>query len=124
MKRRKTKAYTDEGVPRYVRCYDNGGETFDRYTVVLTNLRIGYQMYLAMSEHPFHPQGFGQHETSQTPIDSPAYGHLGRKVTFESLPPDVQRCVMQDYRELWGQHESDPVLYPWRIPFGQETLPT
>ena len=23
-----------QGTPRYVRCYDNGGETADRYTVV------------------------------------------------------------------------------------------
>ncbi len=26
------------GIPRYVRCYDNGGESFDRYTVVFTGL--------------------------------------------------------------------------------------
>lgn len=103
-------------VPRHIRVYDNGGETFDRYTVVYTgryrrNPRDGYQ-YVGMSEHPFHPQGFGQHgETRDRPCDYaehsnhvPPVGkscHLGKRITFADLPADCQRLVLRDYRELW-----------------------
>jgi hypothetical protein len=97
------------GVPRWVRCYDNGGKTIDRYTVVFcgryqsklwkdgrtTELRPGYQgrlesfprpavfNYLAMNAAPFHPQGFGQHgETRDHPCDVNRWGFapmVGRK---------------------------------------------
>jgi hypothetical protein len=39
-----------------IKVFDNGGETFDRFTIV--NLEDG-EVYGA-SENPFHPQGFGQ----------------------------------------------------------------
>lgn len=46
-----------------VRIYDNGGKTFDRFTVVYMNEPEGEGLYGArgMSEHPFHPQGFGMY---------------------------------------------------------------
>jgi len=54
------------GIPKWVRCYDNGGKSIDRYTVVFGKKTIGYEgypgrsfMYLAMNSAPFHPQGFG-----------------------------------------------------------------
>ena len=53
------------------------------------------------SAEPFHPQGFGQHGSSDHQIDYPSYGHLGKKVTFESLPVNVQRFVLTEYRDLW-----------------------
>ena len=60
------------GIPKYVRCYDNGGVDVeggsgDRYTVVFSgNFPKGEGInkeypYLAMSESPFHPQGIGLH---------------------------------------------------------------
>ena len=120
------------GVPKYVRCYDNGGKTFDRYTVVYTgkyrnipgrgccpkNGPLDFQN-VGMSEHPFHPQGFGQHGESERQIDvnksgfAPAVGrsnHLGKRILFVQLPPDCQKLVLRDYRELWG------------LPFPGETL--
>jgi hypothetical protein len=61
------------GIPRYVRCYDNGGETFDRFTVVFSgryrHLTGGEFWHVGMSEHPFHPQGFGQHGGHTQQID-------------------------------------------------------
>lgn len=107
------------GIPRWVRCYDNGGtegETFDQYTVVYTNLREkaparGYGIYVSMSEYPFHPQGFGQHgESKNGPIDRPTYGHLGRKIKFTDLPDDCQRLVLRDYTEYWDLKLSDPTV--------------
>lgn len=111
------------GVPRYVRIYDNGGETFDRYTVCFTGkagaLRspgcaTEYQ-YLAMSENPCHPQGFGQWGgTKGQPADTmrdkpgwhwpPAMGrkcHLGKRIAFADLPEACQRLVLRDYAEIW-----------------------
>jgi hypothetical protein len=94
------------GVPKYVRCYDNGGKTFDRYTVVFTG-RYTHKTrqcfwYVGMSENPFHPQGFGQHgEQKYLPIDRPTYGHIGKKIKFEQLPTDCKKLVIQDYKDLW-----------------------
>jgi hypothetical protein len=76
-------------------CYDNGGRSFDRYTTMflhITGWRHGEFCYLAMSERPFHPQGFGQH----------GYGcvgrHLGKRIPFSTLPPDCQKAVLQDLK--------------------------
>lgn len=103
------------GVPRWVRCYDSGPDVGDRYTVVFTGRYTkvaGEFHYLAMSAHPYRPQGFGQHgETCLRPCDvngwgfAPAMGrrcHLGKRVPFSALPADCQRAALADYRELWG----------------------
>lgn len=87
---------------KYLRCYDNGGSTADRYTVVFTRKRVAGQfMYLGMSAHPTHPQGIGMHGFSDTHIDRPRYGHLGKKIRFEDLPRACQRVVERDYIDLW-----------------------
>ncbi len=109
------------GVPKFVRCYDNGGTekeggSIDRYTVCFTggyrklfpeSMRRHYGerewfQYLAMSGSPFHPQGFGQHGESAQQIDRPTYGHLGRKIKFVDLPEDCRKLVISDYRQIWG----------------------
>jgi hypothetical protein len=103
------------GVPRYVRCYDNGGESADRYTVCFTG-RAGSQdgeySYRAMSESPFHPQGIGVWGSSKgNHCDvnkwgfAPALGrkcHLGRRIQFADLPEDCRKLVIREYREIWG----------------------
>jgi hypothetical protein len=135
------------GIPRWIRCYDNGGGfsrfcrkclhftdavkcdinscghstidasedrgTADRYTVVFTGHypgRCGCD-YVSMSCHPFHPQGIGVHGNHDRVIDCPEgsfpptvgdKGHLGRRITFQRLPPDCQRLVLRDYMEIWG----------------------
>lgn len=94
------------GIPRHIRCYDNGGET-DRYTVVFTNVGRfcpelrGGALYLGMSTHPFHPQGFGQHGESRDQIDRPKYAHLGKKIRYVDLPPDCRKLVRTDYVAYW-----------------------
>lgn len=94
-------------VPRYVRCYDNGGETADRYTIVFTGNYTrrtnGAHVYLGCNAEPTHPQGIGQHgESSGGPIDRPSYKHLGRKVPFSTLPESVKHVALSTYRALWG----------------------
>ena len=101
-------------IPRYVRCYDFGGDG-DRYTVVFTGRirsKCGEFPYLGMNGAPFHPQGIGQHGSTQDkPCDTnkwgwaPAVGrsnHLGKRIEFIELPIDCQKLAWRDYAEIWG----------------------
>lgn len=82
-----------------LRIYDNGGKTFDRYTVVFMNQEEYKGMYsaLGMSREPFHPQGFGQHCSAMPGR------HLGKRIKFNQLPEDCKRCVLQS---LGGSNEQ------------------
>ena len=76
-----------------IRCYDNGGRSIDRYTVVFMDwpeVRPGVFAALAMNVAPFHPQGFGQHCTARPGR------HLGRRVQLADLPEDCQKLVRMD----------------------------
>ena len=75
-----------------VKCYDNGGKTADRYTVVYLELVSGLRYYNAvgMSCAPFHPQGVGQHCTAQLGR------HLGKRIAFDDLPDDCKILVEND----------------------------
>src|SRR6266404_5211679 len=108
MKTRK-QSLMPNGVPRYIRCYDNGGKTMDRYTVVYTGNYRGrcgtefekcWYQHRCMSAFPFHPQGIGMSGESQDQIDinkwgfAPAVGrknHLGKRIPFSELPVDCQK---------------------------------
>lgn len=95
--------YNSEGGPTWVRCYDNGGESADRYTVLFTRKRVAGQfMHLGMSAYPCHPQGVGMHGFSDQPIDRPAYGHLGKRIHFHDLPAECRALVAEDYADLWS----------------------
>jgi hypothetical protein len=75
-------------------CYDNGGKTCDRYTVVYLSFPEGHRgLYSAraMNERPFHPQGFGQSTSCAYPIRT-----IGRRIPFSFLPEDCQKLVKQD----------------------------
>jgi hypothetical protein len=110
---RRWDALMPRGEPKYVRCYDNGGRTFDRYTVLYVgkipgNLP-GWTQYVGMSAGPFYPQGFGQHGEIQGPRPDapkgwpPAIGrkcHLGTRIEFADLPPDCRNLVIADYVEM------------------------
>lgn len=106
------------GMPRYVRVYDNGGKTFDRYTVVYTGRAavdrtgvVAQWPYVGMSEFPFSPQGVGQHGFSEhRQCDLNKHGwpkqigstcHLGKRIEFIKLPKDCRDLVMADYKAIW-----------------------
>ena len=102
LKERRKERLMPGGIPRYVRCYDNHGETIDRYTVVFTKRKSPYP-YLGMSDNPYHPQGIGMHgEEKDFIIDRPNYGHLGKKISFMDLPFACRLAVILDYKGLWG----------------------
>lgn len=105
------------GAPRWIRLYDNGGETTDRYTLILTNAGraqrtlVGWTVGRGMSASPYSPQGFGLSFEYRERIDVDAHGfppamgrkgRLGRRIAFAELPEPCQRSVMSDYCELWG----------------------
>jgi len=96
--------FMPNGIPRNIRVYDNGGKTFDRYTVVFTGNYKGRNGcdYLGMSENPFSPLGVGQHGSDKSVIDHPSYSHLGKKIQFSDLPEDCKKAVISDYKEIWG----------------------
>jgi hypothetical protein len=76
-----------------IRIYDNGGKTFDRYTVVFMDQpepQPGTFAALGMSHNPFWPQGFCQHCSAMPGR------HLGKRIKFEDLPEDCQKLVKQD----------------------------
>jgi len=115
--RERKKRLMPGGVPRWIRCYDNGGKTADRYTVVYTGLynnlnrpKRGGERYAepflyfhtGMSTNPFHPQGFCQHGESTTgPIDWPRYSHLGKPIAFLELPSSCRNVIVTDYMSIW-----------------------
>jgi hypothetical protein len=113
------------GIPRWVRCYDNGGPDMpggscDRYTVCFTGAAVvgrapnypSEHYFRAMSADPFWPQGIGLWGSNPNcACDSlngkwpPALGrrcHLGVRIRFQDLPADCRRLIRRDYRELWN----------------------
>ena len=76
-----------------IACYDNGGKTIDRYTVVYLDepeRAVNTFAAVGMNAEPFHPQGFGQHTTAMLGR------HLGRRVALSTLPADCQKLVARD----------------------------
>jgi len=98
------------GIPRYIRCYDNGGASADRYTVCFTgryrHKTGGSYWYIGMSSEPTHPQGVGMLGEHTERIDYPSYQHLGKPITFKELPEACQAVVIDRYRYLWDIEEN------------------
>lgn len=65
---------------------DNGGESIDRYTIIMDGAVYG------MNDSPFNPCGFNQYcgETSNHPDDM---SHCGEYVDIQDLPTDVQKAI-------------------------------
>jgi hypothetical protein len=86
-----------------LRLYDNGGKSFDRYTILPPRWAKGsaYRRNhggawaaIGASANPFHPQGFGQH------CDVMPGPHLGKRIAWGDLPADVQRFARQEWPEF------------------------
>lgn len=113
-KTKRTANLLPNGTPRYIRCYDNFGETLDRYTVIFTGNYThqtgGAHWYIGMNGAPFHPQGIGMDGENARQIDIDNWGfppklgrknHLGTRVEFSSLPDDCRALTLQRYKYLW-----------------------
>jgi hypothetical protein len=83
--------------PEYVlSCYDNGGKTVDRYTVLIGGSlhveglsRTRSVQYLGMSEAPSHPQGFSQ--WGEMPSCNRTV--CGKPIAWLSLPKHIRTHV-------------------------------
>ena len=100
--RRSRRRWLEQAPDSVVACYDNGGKTADRYTVLFgppiwsptyaqANYRTGVDPRLvpclAMSGAPTHPQGVSEWcEVLRGP-------HLGRKVRWLDLPEEIREHV-------------------------------
>lgn len=127
MLRKRMASLMPGGVPRWIRCYDNGGDpetggSGDRYTVVFTGAACakacgGEHPYRAMSDAPYHPLGTGlwcsdewravdcYGKDGKRYVWPPAIGrkcHLGTRIRFEDLPEDCRRLVLDDYLDVWN----------------------
>lgn len=78
-----------------IKCFDNNGESADRYTVVFLdyperypNLYVG----LSMDQRPSHPQGICMTCTVQLG------SHLGKRIDFDELP-ETCRVVVKRFLE-------------------------
>lgn len=101
--RTQSKKFLDGDCPAGVLAiYDNGGATFDRYTVFYKPLERqdyahGYIGYRGMSESPASPQGFGIYD-GMKPYEAAAYRRsvYRHSAKWTDLPEEVQRVVRYD----------------------------
>lgn len=101
--RTQSKKFLDGDCPAGVLAiYDNGGKTFDRYTVFYKptepqDYTRGYIGYRGMSESPSSPQGFGIYDT-MTPFQARQYrgGIYRESARWTDLPEEVKRVVRND----------------------------
>lgn len=101
-----------------LRCYDNGGKTVDRYTIIppkwaneyRNSVENGYapgyaNRYefdgIASSKDPYFALGFGQ--TVNHVLPGP---HLGKRIKWDDLPWDVQTFA----RDVFPKYAPEPML--------------
>jgi len=93
---RRSSARWSEAAPEYVlACYDNGGKTADRYTVLFGGSLYDDSMgrnasYLGMSDAPTHPQGFSQ--WSEMPAAN--RDACGKHIRWLDLPEHIRNHVV------------------------------
>ena len=91
----KRKSLIEREFGQNIRIYDNGGKTFDRYTVIFMDLereRDGSYQARGMSTDPY--RGFGQW-CSAVPGR-----HLGRRITSDQLAPMAEKLLFQDLEQI------------------------
>lgn len=103
--RRASKRWLDGDCPAGVLAIFDHPNTFDRYTVIYRDVIESHRgpilTYVGASEHPFHPQGFGQHgEMEAHEAATFRYANNRHACKWSDLPPDVQRLVRRDLSQL------------------------
>jgi hypothetical protein len=73
---------------------DNGGETFDRYTLSFMS-DDGESFMYGASENPFSPQGVGMYVGDGCFPDTDENPSIGLPVDRYSLPEQVQKLITQ-----------------------------
>lgn len=92
------KYFRADNSPKYLRIYDNGGATLDKYTAVFTRKVNEEYIYLGMSSNAV---GFCLHGFSTEVIDRPKYSHLGKRVQFSDLSTNCKRAILESYESIY-----------------------
>jgi hypothetical protein len=74
---------------------DNGGATFDRYTLSFMSEEGDESFMYGASENPFHPCGFGMYVGDGGFPDTDENPSIGLPVCRYSLPDQVQKLITQ-----------------------------
>lgn len=82
-----------KGAPR-INVFDNGGRTFDRYTVIID------QSIFAMSHNASSPQGVNQYAGPVQALDSEMSSHMGELLPH--IPGVLKRAIKERQQELAG----------------------
>ena len=93
MSHRKSRSSYPDGV---LLSADSGKKVLDRYFVLYEKQNNCFP-YVAMSENPFHPQGFGQH--GDMPLRYSVWGTNDKVLEWDELPVDCQQLVLQDLEQ-------------------------
>jgi len=77
-------------IDRIFKIFDNGGKTWDRYTLLTEAWHFGKGCdAFAFSSNCDTPQGFNQYIG-----DVYQEADLGKEVSFGDLPENVQQCIL------------------------------
>ena len=77
-----------------MKIYDNGGKTWDRYTVIIEGWHFGKSCeVLGLSDNCDSPQGFSQFGEG---YDG---DHLGKIISFDDLPDNVQNHIIERLKQ-------------------------
>jgi len=70
-----------------VEVFDNGGTSFDRYTVIINGSVYG------MSDNPGDPQGFNQYCCEVSELCLKGNEAIGKPVMLSDVPPEVFKAI-------------------------------
>lgn len=97
-----------------VRVYDNGGETADRYTILLRGevQEEPFDLTIGANAHPDHPQGIWMHVESSFDPDEP--GHVGQElVPWTRLVSPGLFHTLWDYRGHAALKVPNEIAHRW-----------
>jgi hypothetical protein len=99
---RKDKSIEAELRPKYMKVYDNGGATLDRYTIIYTRKKVNDREYLALklSDEP-DDQFHNKHTILLDKASSSNVPMAGKEIPFEKLPHRCQEIAQEYYADLW-----------------------
>lgn len=69
--------------------YDNGGETVDRYTVI-----VGNDVF-AMSDNALMPDGYNQYMGAWAEFDFKNNPAIGKEIEYSSLSDEVKTAIQR-----------------------------
>lgn len=101
------------------RYFDNGGQTIDRYTII-----IGSGVY-GMSENPTHAQGFNQYCGEVEEFDLSDNEGVGQAIEWGELPEDVQKAILArlDADIVISEDDRTVTVGDWGAVYPEEFIP-